>query len=158
MLNRLQLDIIWFAMLASVFIHRMVLAIALESWPASSASNETALISTAACAFLAAASLAAGLVWYGKCAEKAEQALLSGLSSKQKLRLIARLQTAAIINLAIFESWAVYGLFLGFLGKPDAFMPFGLASLTGLILFRWRAYPTVTNLGNRLSAGAFAAA
>ncbi len=157
MLNQLQLDIIWFAMLASVFIHRMVLAIVLESWPASSASSETAFFSTVVCVCLAGASMAGGLIWYGKCADKADRALLSGLSSKGKLRLIARLQTAAIINLAIFESWAVYGLFLGLLGKPDAFMPFGLASLIALILFRWREYPNVSNLANRLSAGGVAA-
>lgn len=95
---------------------------------------------------LAGLDLVLAWAWHRTTVARTEEQLRrAAIPPPDGLRLIQRLQTSAILNMALLESLAVYGLLVAVLNPPDVTLSYVLASgsLGGLALFRVRAFPTI---------------
>lgn len=80
------------------------------------------------------------------------RAQVTQLSSETANTLEQRLQTTAIICLAMFEAIVVYGLVGSFVGSPypNTFEWFAAVGLLNLVSYRFKAYPTIFSLLEQL--------
>jgi len=145
------MNIIWFGMTSAVGIYWYVHALAGRRDPNASVALMIMI--------LAAISLIEGIgawvfhrVTLAKISAQVSRVQVTPLSLETIGALQQRLQTTAIICLAMFEAIAVYGLVGSFVGSPypNTFEWFAVAGLLNLIVYRLHAYPALFGLLDQL--------
>ena len=145
------MNIIWFGMMAAVGIYWYVHTLAGGKEPNASAAPMITI--------LAAISLVECIgawvfhrVTLTNISQQVSRAQVTQLSSETASTLEQRLQTTAIICLAMFEAIVVYGLVGSFVGSPypNTFEWFAAVGLLNLVSYRFKAYPTIFSLLEQL--------
>ena len=145
------LNIIWIAMTAAVgvywYVHHLV---------GVRGTTPTTGLMTLLLAGISAAECAGGWIFNQRIlttiADKVSAFQLAGPSAEVRAELEQRLQSTAIICLALFEAIAVYGLVGSFIGSPYpyTFEWFAGVSLMNLVFYRLQVYPRIFQILERL--------
>ena len=145
------MNIIWGAMVMAVAIYWYVHLIAGRKEPNSSVGlmiTILAVISVGECI----GSWIFNRITLADVSQKISRAQLGGSPSHADDSLEQRLQSTAVICLAMFEAVVVYGLVGSFVGSPypNTFEGFAVVGLLNLVMYRIKAYPTIFGLLEQL--------
>lgn len=145
------MNIIWGAMVAAVGIYWYVHLIAGRKEP-----NSTVSLMIAILAVISVGECIGGWIFshvtLADITQKISRAQLGGSPIGTDGSMEQRLQSTAIICLAMFEAVVVYGLVGSFVGSPypNTFEGFAVVGLLNLVMYRIKAYPTIFGLLEQL--------
>ena len=145
------MNIIWVAMTAAVGVYWYVHSVAGVREPNASVAFMVTIL--AAIAFVEGiGAWVFHRVTLANISQQVSRAQLTQLSVETASVLEQRLQTTAIICLAMFEAIVVYGLVGSFVGSPypNTFEWFAGVGLVNLVIYRFKAYPAIFGLLEQL--------
>jgi hypothetical protein len=145
--QKLTLNIIWGAMAWSIIIYWIIYGvIARRQEEAAGPVIEGQSVAVYVMVACATANLLGGWVWHSWRMRQVHNMISPRafplLSPDERITLQSQLQGVAIVAMAMFETGAIVGLVIGFLGNPIpyAFHGLALASLLCLGLYRIQGY------------------
>jgi F0F1-type ATP synthase membrane subunit c/vacuolar-type H+-ATPase subunit K len=145
------MNIIWVAMVAAVGIYWYVHIIAGRKEPDSTVGLMILIL-----AVISVGECIGGWIFnhvtLADITQKLNRAQLGGSPIDADGTLEQRLQSTAIICLAMFEAVVVYGLVGSFVGSPypNTFEGFAVVGLLNLVMYRIKAYPTIFSILEQL--------